>query len=324
MRIPSRPLVAAAALLAVHAAAFGQPAYPVKPVRMIVPFPPGGSTDIVGRVVAQKLTESLGQQVVVENRGGAGGTIGTEAAARAPADGYTLLMSPSAPIAINVTLYKNLKYDTLRDFAPIIRIASSPLVLVVHPSVPVKSARELIAMLKARPHDFVYASAGNGTPQHLAAELFKTLAGVRMTHVPYKGSGQAIADVIAGQVPITFETFVSALEYTKSGRLRALAQTGAARSAQLPAVPTIAETGVRGYEAIGWWGLLAPAGTPQPVVTRLHSELARVFDTPEMRQRLVDLGSDPVIESPAQFGAFIKAEIAKWAKVIEESGAKVD
>ena len=236
-------LAAVAVAAATSPCAFAQP-YPAKQIRMIVPFPPGGSTDILGRLMAQKLTEALGQQVLVDNRSGAGGTIGTEAAARAAPDGYTLLMSPSASLAINVTLQKNIRYDPLRDFAPVIRVAASPLALVLHPSIPARDMKQLIGLLRARPDDFAYASAGNGTPQHLAAELFKTLAGVKMTHVPYKGSGPAIADVIAGQVPITFETFVSALEYVKSGRLRAIAQTGLRRSAHLPAVPTIAETGL--------------------------------------------------------------------------------
>ena len=298
--------------------------WPAKPIRFIVPFPPGGSTDVLGRIVASKLSEALAQQVIVDNRGGAGGVIGTEAAVKSTPDGYTLLFSASAPIAINVTLMKNVPYDPRKDLTPVSRVASVPLVLVVHPSVPARSVQELTALLRARPNDFSYASAGNGTPQHLSAELFKTLTNVKMTHVPYKGSGPAIIDVISGQVPITFEVFITALSYVKAGRLRALAQTGSARSIHLPDVPTIAETGVRAYESIGWYGLLAPAGTPQAVVGRLHSEMSRIMSTADMQQRMVDLGADPANETPEQFGAFIRAEIVKWAKVIQESGAKPD
>lgn len=298
--------------------------WPAKPVRFIVPFPPGGSTDVLGRIVATKLAEALGQQVIVDNRGGAGGIIGTDLVVKSPADGYTLLMTASAPIAINITLMKNVPYDPRKDLAPVSRIGSTPLVLVIHPSVPARSVKELIALLRARPNDFTYASAGNGTPQHLSAELFKTLANVKMAHVPYKGSGPAMIDVISGQIPITFEVFITALSYVKSGRLRALAQTGSARSTHLPDVPTIGETGVPGYESAGWYGVLAPAGTPPAIVGRLHAETSRIMGAADMQQRMADLGADPANETPEQFGAFIRAEIVKWAKVIKESGATAD
>jgi tripartite-type tricarboxylate transporter receptor subunit TctC len=311
-----------AALLS--SAAASARSWPAKPVRFIVPFPPGGSTDVLGRIVAVKLTEALGQQVIVDNRGGAGGIIGTDIVVKSPPDGYTLLMTASAPIAINVTLMKNVPYDPLKDLAPVGRIGSTPLVLVIHPSVPARSVKELIALLRARPNDFTYASAGSGTPQHLSAELFKTLANVKMRHVPYKGSGPAMIDVISGQIPITFEVFITALPYVKSGRLRALAQTGSTRSPHLPDVPTIGETGVPGYESAGWYGVLAPAGTPAAIVGRLHADMARIMSGAEMQQRMAELGADPARETPEQVGAFIRAEIVKWAKVIRDSGATAD
>jgi tripartite-type tricarboxylate transporter receptor subunit TctC len=219
---------------------------------------------------------------------------------------------------------KNVPYDPRKDLVPVARIGSTPLVLVIHPSVPARSVKELIALLRARPDDFTYASAGNGTPQHLSAELFKTLANVKMTHVPFKGSGPAMIDVISGQIPITFEVFITALSYVKSGRLRALAQTGAARSTHLPEVPTIGEIGVPGYESIGWYGVFAPAGTPPAITARVHAELTRIMATADMRQRMQELGADPARETPDEFAAFIRAEIAKWAKVIRESGATAD
>jgi tripartite-type tricarboxylate transporter receptor subunit TctC len=298
--------------------------WPAKPIRFIVPFPPGGSTDVLGRIAAMKLGEALGQQVVVDNRGGAGGIIGTDLVVKSPPDGYTLLMTASAPIAINITLMKNVPYDPRKDLVPVARIGSTPLVLVIHPSVPARSVKELIALLRARPNDFTYASAGNGTPQHLSAELFKTLANVKMTHVPFKGSGPAMIDVISGQIPITFEVFITALSYVKSGRLRALAQTGAVRSTHLPEVPTIGETGVPGYESIGWYGIFTPAGTPQAVVGRVHAEMSRIMATSDMQRRMAELGADPARETPDEFAAFIRAEIAKWAKVIRDSGATAD
>jgi tripartite-type tricarboxylate transporter receptor subunit TctC len=320
--IACRALLAAVVLLA-SATAWAQN-WPAKPVRLIVPFPPGGSTDVLGRIVAAKLTDALGQQVVVDNRSGAGGIIGTDAVVKSAPDGYTLLMTASAPIAINVTLFKNIPYDPRKDLVPVTRIGSTPLVLVIHPSVPARSVKELIALLRARPNDFTYASAGNGTPQHLSAELFKTLAGVKMNHVPFKGSGPAMIDVISGQIPITFEVFITALTYVKSGRLRALAQTGSVRSAHLPDVPTIGETGVPGYESAGWYGIFAPAGAPQSVTGRVHAEMARIMATADMRQRMADLGADPASETSEQFGVFIRAEIVKWAKVIKDSGATAD
>jgi tripartite-type tricarboxylate transporter receptor subunit TctC len=298
--------------------------WPQKPVRLVVPFPPGGSTDVLGRIVATKLGEALGQQVIVDNRGGAGGVIGTDMVVKSPPDGHTLLFSASAPIAINITLMKNVPYDPQRDLAPVIRVASVPLVLVVHPSVPARSVKELIALLRQRPDDFTYASASTGTPQHLSAELFKMLANVKMTHIPYKGSGPAMTDVIGGQVPITFEVFITALSYVKAGRLRALAQTGATRSTHLPDVPTIAETGIPGYESSGWYGVLAPAGTPAAVVGRLHTDIRRLMAGADMKQRMVELGADPAADTPEQFARFIGEETVKWAKVIRESGATAD
>jgi tripartite-type tricarboxylate transporter receptor subunit TctC len=322
--VNGRKFACALALVLLSSAPAWAQTWPAKPIRFIVPFPPGGSTDVLGRIAAMKLGEALGQQVVVDNRGGAGGIIGTDLVVKSPPDGYTLLMTASAPIAINITLMKNVPYDPRKDLLPVARIGSTPLVLVIHPSVPARSVKELIALLRARPNDFAYASAGNGTPQHLSAELFKTLANVKITHVPFKGSGPAMIDVISGQIPITFEVFITALSYVKSGRLRALAQTGAVRSTHLPEVPTIGETGVPGYESIGWYGIFAPAGTPPAITARVHSELTRVMATADMRQRMQELGADPARETPDEFAAFIRAEIAKWAKVIRDSGATAD
>ena len=321
---PAHRLQAASILFCALSASAAAQSYPTKPIRLIAPSSPGSGVDIVSRIVAQPLAADLGQQVVVDNRAGAGGIIGTDIVVKAPPDGHTLLFSASAPIAINVTLMKNVPYDSRRDLVPVVRIGSVPLVLVVHPVVPARTVKELIALLRSRPNDFTYASAGNGTPQHLSAELFKTLANVKMTHVPYKGSGPAITDVIAGQVPITFEVFITALSYVKSGRLRALAQTGSTRSVHLPDVPTIAETGVRAYESIGWYGLFAPAATPPAIVARLSTDVSRIMATADMQRRMAELGADPASETSEQFAAFIRNEIVKWAKVIKESGATAD
>ena len=238
--------------------------YPVKPIRMISPFPPGGPTDILGRLMAQTLTQSLGQPVIVENRVGAGGTIGTDFVAKSTGDGYTLLVGAPGPLAINVSLFKNLPYDPLKDLEPVIQVASVPLVVIVHPSFPAKTLKEFIALLKSKPDGYAFASSGNGTPQHLSGELFKTMAGVAIVHVPYKGSGPALIDVMGGQVPIMFESMVSVVPHIKGARVRALATTGQRRLRQLPDVPTVEEAGVPGYVTASWYGVLASKGTPRP------------------------------------------------------------
>jgi len=298
--------------------------YPAKPVKFVVAYPPGGPTDILARLLSPKLQMAFGQPFIVESRPGAGGNVGTDFVAKSPSDGYTILLTASGPVSINVTLYKSLPYDPARDLTPVIHVASVPLVLVVHPSVPVKSVSELIALLKAKPEGYSFASAGNGTPQHLSAELFKTMAGVKMLHVPYKGSAPAINDLVGGQVPVAFESMVSVLPQVKGGRLRALATTGTRRSGLLPDVPTVAEAGVPGYESIAWYGVMAPGGTPKPIVDKLNAEISKALDTPELKQRLADLGSDSVHGTPEQFGGFIKSETSRWGKVVKESGATVD
>jgi tripartite-type tricarboxylate transporter receptor subunit TctC len=310
--------VFALAALAISAAAHSQ-VYPSKPIRMIVAYPPGGGTDIVGRMVAQKLGETLGQGIVVENRGGASGNIGTEIAARAAPDGYTVLMGNVAPNAINVSLFKNLPFDPVADFAPVSLVASTPNILVVHPSTPARTVKEVIALAKAKPGTLNFASAGVGSSSHLAGELFRILAGAEIVHVPYKGAGPAMVDVLSGQVQLYFATMPAAMPHVKSGKLVPIAVTSARRSPALPDAPTIAESGVPGYEAATWYGLLAPAHTPATAVARLHENIVKILGDAALRQKLVDQGFDPVGDSPEEFAAYIKSEIAKWGKVIRDA-----
>src|SRR5467141_3678641 len=297
-------LAAAAVAANVHA-----DAYPARPIRMIVAFPPGGGTDIVGRMLAQKLGETLGQNVIVENHGGAGGNIGTELAARAAPDGYTLLMGNVAPNAINVSLFKGLPFDPVADFAPVSLVASTPNILVVHPSTPARTVKEVIALAKAKPGTLNFASAGVGSSSHLAGELFRILAGADIVHVPYKGAGPAMVDVLSGQVQLYFATMPAAMPHVKSGKLVPVAVTSARRSQALPDLPTIAESGVPGYEASTWYGVLAPAHTPSAVVARLHGNIVKVLADAALHARLADQGFDPVGNSPEEFGAYIKSEI---------------
>ena len=299
-------------------------AYPAKPVKFVVAYPPGGPTDILARLLSVKLQTALGQPFVVESHPGAGGNVGTDFVAKSPADGYTILLTASGPLAINKTLYKTLPYDPEKDLTPVIHVASVPLVLVVHPSVPANSVHALIALLKSKPEGYSFASAGNGTPQHLSAELFKSMADVKMVHVPYKGSAPAINYLVGGQVLVAFESMVSVLPQVKGGRLRALATTGAQRSSLLPDVPSVAEAGLPGYESIAWYGVVAPGGTSKAIVDRLNNEITQALDTVDLKQRLAELGSAPVHGTPEQFGAFIKSETARWGKVVKESGATVD
>ena len=292
--------------------------FPARALRMIVPFPPGGSNDIVGRMVANQLGERLGQAVVVDNRAGAGGTIGTEAAAKAAPDGYTLLLI-SVAHAFNPAVYKRLGYDPEKSFAPIGMVGTGPVALCVNPALPAATVKELIALAKARPGQLNYATAGVGSFQHLASELFRLQAGVDMVHVPYKGGGPALMDTISGQAQINLASFIQVLPHIRSGKLKLLATSGTRRSAVMPDVPTIAET-VPGYEATNWWGVVAPAGTPQPVLARLHAALQQVVDSAETKKRLEGEGAEVLRMSPAEFGAYIGAEIAKWSRVVKEAG----
>ena len=321
-------LLAAASVVILTAAAAtaaqAQAPYPSKPVRIVVPFPAGGTTDILARAVAQKLVESNGQPVVVDNRPGAGGNIGAELVAKAPPDGYTLLMGTVGTHAINPSLYARMPYDHQKDFAPVILVAGVPNVLVVHPSVPANTVQELIAYGRANPGKLNFASSGSGTSIHLAGELFKTMSGVQMTHVPYKGSAPAIADLLGGQVQIMFDNLPSALPQIKAGRLRALAVTSAQRAPALPDVPTVAEAGLPGFEASSWFGLLAPAGTPKDVIAKLNTEVAKWLASPEAREKLTAQGANAFGMSPEDFVRHIAVETTKWQKVVKESGAKVD
>jgi len=318
-----RTVIAAAVLGALPGAVHAQ-AWPSKPITYIVPFPPGGTTDVLARILGQKLGAALGTTIVVENKPGAGGNVGSEFVAKAAPDGYTILGGTISSHAINVSLYPKLPYDPVSSFQPITLIGSNPNILVVNASSPYKSVQDITAALKAKPGSLSYASAGNGTSQHLSAELYKYLAGVDMVHIPYKGSGPAIQDVIGGQVPMMFDTSVVAGPHIEGGRLRALAVTSAKRASAFPNVPTMAESGVPGYDVVSWQAIFAPAGTPKPIVDRLHAELAKILKDPEVQDRLAKLGLDPSGMTPSELAAFQKAEIDKWAKVIKAANIKID
>jgi len=312
-----------AVLLAVAATSAFAQGYPTKPAKVVVPYPPGGPTDIVARVVSQKLSEQMGQQFIVENRPGAGGNIGAEAVAKSPADGYTLLVATTAH-AINPSLFKNLGYNLTKDFAPVSLLTSGPLVIVANPSVPAKNVKELIAMGKAKPGSLNYASSGNGQSTHLSAELFATMAGIKMNHIPYKGSAPALTDVMGGQASLMFDTMLSAMPHVKNGKLKAIAVTSAARSPAAPDVPTVAESGLPGYEAIAWNGLLVPAGTPADVVAKLNAELKKALDAPDVKDRFSAQGFGAAWNTREAFAKFIQSELDKWAKVVKVSGATLD
>lgn len=316
-------LASASLLFACNAAAQGAANYPSKPIRYIVGYTPGGTADMLARAVGQKLTETWGQQVIVENRPGAGTNIGTELAAKSPPDGYTLFM-PTVANAINPTLYPKLTYDPIKDFAYIMNFAKVPGILVVHPSVPVKNARELIALAKARPNELRHGSTGIGSPHHLAGEIFKTMSGIKMIHVPYKGATPAIADVIAGHIEIYFGAMVSTLPHARNGRLRALGVTSVKRVDAAKDIATLDEQGLRGFETGSWFGMAVPAATPRDIVNKLHAEAARSIAAPELRQRMSAEGAEFVGDTPEQFTAFFKAELSKWGKAVKASGAKVD
>jgi tripartite-type tricarboxylate transporter receptor subunit TctC len=304
--------------------ALAQAAYPSKPITIIVPFSAGGTTDILARVVGLHVGQTRGQPVIVDNRAGAGGNIGTQAVARASADGYTLLMGTVGTHAINQSLYKKLPFDPIKDFAPLSRVAMVPNLLVANPAQPYKNVKELIAYAKANPGKVNFASSGSGTSIHLSGELFKQMTGIDMQHVPYKGSAPAVADLIGGQTAIMFDNMPSVMPHVKAGKLRALAVTTARRSPALPDVPTIAESGVPGYDTSSWFGLLAPAGTPADVVARLNAAIAKALADPDVKTKLAEQGAEPHPEKPEQFAAFIASETAKWGKVVKESGASVD
>jgi tripartite-type tricarboxylate transporter receptor subunit TctC len=318
-----------AALLLGMACSLAQPltaraaqTYPDRPVRLIVGFPPGGAADILGRIAAQQLGDALGQQVVVDNRGGAGGLIATEIASKGAPNGYTLLFS-SIPHVINPHLYKKVNYDAVKDFEPVIQFVAVPLMMAAAPSLAVKSVKDLMALARAKPEQINYTSAGSGSSSHLAMELFKTMAGVRMTHIPYKGTGPLITDLIAGQVSVTIASAVPLSPQVKAGRLRGLAVTGPQRSAAFPELPAIAET-VPGYEVINWFGIFAPAGTPKPVIARVNAALNKALQSPDLRKILNSSGADAVGGTPGDFAKVVQADFSKWAKVVKDSGAQVD
>ena len=310
------------------AAAFGTAAlaqnYPVKPIRFIAPNLPGGPTDILARLIGQKLAESLGQPVVIENRAGAGGNIGTEVAAKAPADGYTLVTGNNATFGANVSLYKRLGFDPVKDFAPVVLVASQPNVLVVHPSLPVTSVKQLIALAKARPGQLNYSGSGMGAAAHLAAELFKSMTGTELVHISYKSAAPALTDLIAGQTQLMFASSLSVMPYVKANRVRALAVTTAKRARILPELPTIAEAGVPGFEATTWHGVLVPAGTPTAIIDRLNAEINRMLQLPDVRERLTALGAEIIGGTPMEFADHIQREIPKWAKVIKDAGVRLE
>jgi tripartite-type tricarboxylate transporter receptor subunit TctC len=312
-------LKAAGLLLALSTAVAAQD-YPTKPVRLVIPFPPGGSNDIVGRLVATQLGERLGKQVIVENRGGAGGVVGTEMVSKAAPDGYTLLLISLAH-AVNPWLYK-LSYDPIKSFAPVATLGSGPNIVTIHPDLPVNSIKELVALAKQKPGELQYASAGVGSFQHLGGELFKLMAGVDIMHVPFKGGGPAMIDVMGGHTKILFSSLVQTTPHVRSGKLKALATGGAKRSPVFPDLPTVAEAGVPGYEAVNWWGIVAPAGTPGAVVDKLSKEIAAALKSPEVQKQFETEGAEIITMSSADFGKFIEAEITKWERVVKEGNIR--
>lgn len=297
--------------------------YPIKPIRFIVSFPPGGPNDILARALAQRLAENLGQQVVVDNRAGAGGVLGTDLAAKAVADGYTMLLVAGGH-AINPSLYRKLPYDTVRDFAAVASVAAIPSILVVHPSVPAKSIKELVQLAKTKPGQLNFASAGNGTVSHLAGEMLKSTSGIEMVHVPYKGNAPATTALLAGEVSLYIGGMPSILPLVAAGRLRALAVTTAKRSAAAPDIPAMSEAGVPGFDVSPWYGVVVPAGTPADIIHRLNGEILKAIQAPDVRERLASQGFETKVSTPREFDAFIRSEIVKWEKVVKHSGAKID
>jgi tripartite-type tricarboxylate transporter receptor subunit TctC len=316
--------VAAALLPSVFAAPVAAQEYPVKPVRFVIAFSPAGPSDILTRIVGSKLAEAMGQVFIFDNRPGAGGNLAGEIVAKAPPDGYTLLMGNNSILATNASLYKNMSYDPVKDLAPVALLASQPNILVVHPSLPVRSVRELIAFAKAHPGELNYASSGSGAAAHLAAELFKSMAGVQMVHIPYKGASPALIDMLAGQCQVMFATALSVQPYLQSNRLRPLAVSTAKRARIMPNLPTVAEAGVPGFEATTWHGVVSTAGTPPAVINKLNAEINKVLKLPDVNATLTRQGAEVLGGTPQEFAAYIKAEIPKWAKVVKASGARPD
>ncbi len=308
--------------LATHSA-YAQ-TYPSKPIKIIVPYPAAGTPDILAREIASKLTAVLKQQVIVDNRPGAGGNIGTDLVAKSAPDGYTLIMGTVATHSINQSLYKKLPFDPIKDFTPIILVTTTPNVLVVNPNLPVKSVKDLIALAKSKPGEITFSSGGNGTSHHLGGMLFQQLTGVQMTHVPYKGSGAALPDLIGGQVNIMFDNLPSSMPHIKSGKLRAIATTAKTRSTVMPELPTVAESGVPGFEITAWFGLLAPAKTPQAIIDRLNLEVTKILKLPDIKARFIAQGAEPTPGTPQQLGAFVKEKTAQWAPIVKASGAQID
>ena len=319
MQIVNSGAVLCAALLSTIAVA---QSYPTKPIRIIVGYPAGGPTDMIARTVAQKLSPALGQQVIVDNRPGASGMIGAELAVKAPPDGYTLLTVPIT-YAVTPSVFPKMPYDAEKDLAPVALVAAAPFILVVHPTLPVKTVKDLIALAKSRPGQINYASASAGGMPHLAGELFNIMAGVKLTHIPYKGAAPATIDLLAGQVSLMFNNMLSAMPHVKSGKLRAVAVTSAKRSSAVPELPTVAET-IPGFEASGWYGAFAPAATPREIIAKLNGEINRLMRQPDVAQRLAGDGVEAVTMTPAEFGTYLHSEIVKWGKVVKISGATVD
>jgi len=315
--------LASLALVLAQGCARAQEAWPVKPIRFILPFPPGGGTDILGRIISERLSGSLGQPVVIENRGGAGGNVGAEIAAKSAPDGYTIvLVAPS--LAISPSLYSRLNYDPVKDFAPVSLVATVPNVMITHPSVPARTLAEFIALARTRPGGMNFGSGGNGTSNHLAGELFNIVAGVKLVHVPYKGVNLAMNDVLSGEIHLVVIGVPAAAPHIKAGRLRALALIAPQRSPAIPEVPTAAEAGLADFEVTTWYGVLAPAGTPRTVVARLNTELVKAMHAPELKERLAALATNPTTSSPEEFAAYIKQEIAKWGEVVRKAGLKAE
>jgi tripartite-type tricarboxylate transporter receptor subunit TctC len=319
----TRHLLLSLAMLLVHGAALAQ-AYPAKPVRLLVPFAPGGTTDVLARLMGQKLSEALGQQFVIENRPGAGGNIGTDLAVKSPADGYTLVMSFDGTMAINPSTYRKLPFDPQKDLAPVASVAQVPLLIVVHPGVAASSVAEFVALAKASPGGINYSSAGHGSTGHLTGELFRGRAAIEMVHVSYKGGGQAVQDLLGGQIQMLVTALPTVEGHLKAGKLRALAFTSSRRVPGAPDVPTLAESGYAGLEVLSWYGILAPAGTPQDIVRKLNAEINRILQAPEVRARLVGLGAEATGGTPEQFAQTISADTARWAKVVSDAAIRID
>ena len=320
------PISRAAVLCCIAVATAGAVAqpqnYPNKPIRMVVPWPPGGPTDMVGRIVGQEMSRAWGQQVIVDNRPGASGMIGADIVAKAVPNGYTILMAYTPEIVITRSLFKSMTYDPVKDLAPVILVATTPMILVTHPSLPAKNVKELVALAKSRPGQLPYGSAGNGSPQHLAGELLKSMAGIDMVHVPYKGAAPALADLLGGHVAMYFSGMLAAMPHVKAGKLRAIAVSTAKRSPAAPDVPGVAESGMRDFDISTWYGVLVPAATPKDIIGKLNAEFFRVLTLPEVTKQLAREGAETAPDSPEQFGRFIQSEIAKFSRIIKESGAR--